>query len=175
MDRKNEFGNRVDAIEQALLGGGGRALLSAAAVLAEDVRELRDRLLSGDQTAVDEALDFLEIRRPVYHVGYSQEKLARSLKAATLDGSQVGRLEFLVIQLVTSSLQGGQLRELVRALRGRATETFRLQLLELKSGNSTPAARRASRALSVLAAAAQEPIASVSRSERPRKHRPTNG
>jgi hypothetical protein len=173
VDRKAEFGRRVDAIDQATLQGGGQALIAAVMRLEEQVAELRSRLATGDGTAVAEGLDLLEIRRPVFRVGYLQEKLTRSLKAATLDDSALGRVEFLVIQLVTSPMQGGQLRELVRLLQGRATEHLKLQLRELKTSRSPAAARRATRALSVLANAPHRPAHPVSPIPRVRKRLPT--
>ena len=150
MDRKQEFARRVKAIEDAYAADEYATLRRESSALLEEVVALRQRLASGDGRAISEALDLLEIRRPAFGVGYVQEKLARSLKKATLDGSHLARLEFLAAQLVTSTLQGGQLREVVRLLKGRESKGFRGQLEELRTTGNVSARRRAARVLLVL-------------------------
>jgi hypothetical protein len=59
-------------------------------------------------------------------------------------------LEILVLKLVVSPLQGGQLRELARVLHGHATETLKARLLELTSDGRAAARRRAARVLRIL-------------------------
>ena len=150
MDRKQEFAEHVRVIDRAHGERDGRALVGAVTKLSNKVDALRARLSGGDRSAIDEALDLLEIVQPVFGVGYVQQKLVRGLKRADLDRSQLGRLEFVALKLVTSSLQGGQLREVIRVLRGRPTDTLLVKLQELATSGDVSTRRRASRALSVL-------------------------
>jgi hypothetical protein len=140
--------------------------VKASSELGAKVASLRARLRAGDRSSIDETLDLLEIRRPVIWLGYAQEKLLRSLKQVRLDESQLGRLEFLAVQLMESTLQGGQLRELVRVLRGHASDAFLARIRALASGGEDSTKRRAQRTMSVLL----QPTAKV---ERPRSRRPT--
>ena len=166
MDRKEEFARDVSVIAEAQRGHDGKALVAASSNLGAKVTALRTRLRAKDRSAVDEALDLLEIRRPVIWLGYAQEKLLRSLKHVILDDSQLGRLEFLALQLVGSSLQGGQLRELVRVLRGQASDSFLARVQGLFSAPNESTQRRAKRTVSVLS----QPAVKV---ERSRSRRPT--
>jgi len=167
VDRKEEFAHDVNVIADAQGSRDGKALVEASAELDAKVASLRARLRAGDRSGIDEALDLLEIRLPVIWLGYAQEKLLRSLKHVDLDESQLGRLEFLAVQLIGSTLQGGQLRELVRVLRGRASDAFLARMEALASGRDDSTKRRAQRTVSVLS----QPAAKVehSRSRRPTK------
>jgi hypothetical protein len=149
MDRKREFAERVEVVDQAHRVNA-RELWPARAALDVEVAALRRRLTSADRTAVSEALDLLEIRKPVFGVGYAQEKLARSLKKAPLDGSAIARVEFLVLKLIESELMGGQLRELARVLVERSTPAFRKSLQKLQRSMNPVARRRAERILAIV-------------------------
>jgi len=175
MDRKNEFAERVRAVDEAQVRRDGRSLVAASDELSAQVTELRRRLSTGDRAAIDEALDFVELRKPVFRVGYDQEKLFRSLKQAELDDSQLGRLEFLALQLLSSSLQGGQLRELARVLRGRASTGFRTKLQALASATEPVVRRRAVRTLSVVSEGRRVAKRPSSTTKRPRTRRRTTG
>ena len=141
--------------------------MKASSELEAKVASLRARLRAGDRSGIDEALDLLEIRRPVIWLGYAQEKLLRSLKHVSLDGSQLGRLEFLAVQLMGSTLQGGQLRELLRVLRGHASDAFLARIQALASGGEDSTKRRAQRAVSVLS----QPTVKIERSRSRRRTR----
>ncbi len=149
MDRKREFAERVNVVDQAHRVNA-RELWPASAALDEEVAALRRRLTSGDRAAVSEALDLLEIRKPVFGVGYAQEKLARSLKKASLDESAIARVEFLVLKLIESELMGGQLRELARVLVERSTPAFRKSLEKLRRSMNPVARHRAERTLAIV-------------------------
>jgi hypothetical protein len=150
MDRKDEFRTRVDVIQRAHHSHDRDTLWPATAALHEEVAALRRRLVSGDRLAVSEALDLLEICRPAFFVGYEQEKLARSLKKAPLDESDLGRVEHIVLRLIESTLTGGQLRELVRVVVGRSSAGFRESLKQLALSKNMVTRRRASRTLEVV-------------------------
>jgi hypothetical protein len=149
MDRKREFASQVNAIDQAHRVAFAE-LWPLRAALDQEVAALRRRLVAGDTTAVSEALDLLEIRKPVFGVGYAQEKLARSLKKATLDESALARVEFLVLKLIESELSGGQLRELTRVLVDRSTPAFRESLKKLRRHMNPVARYRAERVLAIV-------------------------
>jgi hypothetical protein len=75
-------------------------------------------------------------------------------------------LEFLAVQLMGSTLQGGQLRELVRVLRGHASDAFLARIQALASDGEDSTKRRAQRTVSVLSQ-------STVKVERSRSRRPT--
>jgi hypothetical protein len=166
VNRKEEFALDVNVIADAQRSRDGKALVKASSELDAKVASLRARLRAGDRSVIDEALDLLEIRRPVIWLGYAQERLLRSLKHVHLDESQLGRLEFLAVQLMGSTLQGGQLRELVRVLRGRASDAFLTRIEALASSGEDSTKRRAQRTVSVLSQA-------TVKVERSRSRRPT--
>jgi hypothetical protein len=166
VDRKEEFALDVNVIADAQGSRDAKALVKASSELDAKVASLRARLRAGDRSGIDEALDLLEIKRPVIWLGYAQERLLRSLKHVHLDESQLGRLEFLAVQLIGSTLQGGQLRELVRVLRGRASDAFLDRIQALASSGEGSTKRRAQRTVSVLS----QPTVKV---ERSRSRRPT--
>src|SRR5262245_51850113 len=149
MDRKEEFARDVRLIESAHRERNGRILVAAVQDLWAKVAALRERIVAGHKAAIGEALDLVEIAQPVFGVGYAQEKLIRSLKKADLDGSEIGRLEFLALRLIASPLQGRQLREVLRALRGRESSRLLGRLQQYASSPDVAVQRRATRALSL--------------------------
>lgn len=90
----------------------------------------------GDDSMIDEIIDFIEIDIPAYRVGYMKESLYYELKKRELTLSQKERLLHYTLNLLSSPYFRRELGKLLKLIKKFTNDDFTNQLIELKSNTN---------------------------------------
>jgi len=140
---------KANAVAYAAAEPEARALNAALGRLFDLVPW--DGIRVGDPTAVDRALDFIEVDVRAFHCGYAKQWMLRRLKRVALSAQQVDRLAGLLVLMCAGDGWGHELRELTRLMIPHASSRLVEVLGNVASASSAAhASARATRTLAIL-------------------------